>query len=188
MARNIVVPNRLSALKGSINSRKQMINEGLFSLEVDEGYSVVLTSGSTREERESLVEHADKLTEDESRGFFGARIIRQPRIDDIKRVITDPEVTSIAFVGDGNFGTYHLGLPGTADVERVTWYSLARMATHLKKGVVEERTCTRILNPERDVRVALSSFIVSDQTMILGTVEETFAAHHRVRSIYASSP
>ena len=84
-------------------------------------------------------------------------------------------MTSLAFIGDGNFGTYNMYVNG--DYQRVTWDRLSKAATHLKTGVIEERTCTAILNPHKEVRVSRGSMIIADQTQIQSTVDSTFGNH-----------
>ena len=191
MSRNTSIPNRFVELERHIKVRNRMLDEGLFSLDAGTGQSIVITSGSDNEERESLAEHAQMLVEDKTRAFFGATILSQPNILDVKDKIADPEVASIAFIGDGNFSGFNLNIPDTELAMILSWYKLASMATHLKRGIVEQRTCTRINNPHKDVRVALPAFIVADQTAILSTVGEAFATHHghevftpRLRNVY----
>lgn len=177
MSRNKNLPNRYSALRSSVEKHGQMLEQGVLGVEVDEGYPVIITSGETREDRHTLAEHAEKLSSDTSRSFLNAEIIRQPVTGVIEEIIIDPEVTSIAFLGDGTFSTFNMRHEDRA-VESVSWYNLARMATHLKQGIVEFRACSKLESPKKETRVSLPAFIVADQTKIIGSVNQTFANHH----------
>lgn len=178
MGRNKEVPNRYNTLLECVSRRERLAESGKFSLPVDQGYPVILTSGKTDEEIRVLIEHAEALAEDPTRGFFRATRIIQAREEDVKDYLLDPEATSLALIGDGNFGTFHMAVPGQDYFERVTWDSLGRTATHLKTGVFEQRTCTRRLNAETEVRVSLGSFIMADQSRIVSSVDKVFATHH----------
>lgn len=172
-----MIPNRYGALANCVEARRVLFEEGKLSLPASEGYPVIVTAGENKEEREVLAEHSEKLSADTSRGFLNAKIIRQPNTKDIHEIIIDPEVTSIAFLGDGNFSTFHMPQTKAGTMERVSWYNLARMATHLKQGTVEQRTCSMIIEANREARVALPAFIVADQTKIISSVDKSFASH-----------
>ncbi len=154
-----------------------MLDEGQFSVEADKGLSVIITSGQTKEDRQTLAEHAERLAADKTRGFLSAEVIKQPVTGDIEEIIVDSDVASIAFLGDGTFGSFSTFRNGTL-ADSISWYNLARMAEHLKQGVVELRTCSAIHSPDKETRVSLSAFIVADQTKIIGTVDQVFANHH----------
>ena len=168
----------LDQLKACIEHRKQLFDSGSFSVPETEGYPVIFTSGTTKEEKFVLAEHAEALANDSRRSFFGAIIIHQAQVEDIVGFLNDPENTSIALIGDGNFSTMHLTLPEGSGISRITWRSLAKAAPHLKTGVVEQRTCTRLVKPTEEARVALPSFIVADQTKIISSIGKSFATHH----------
>lgn len=176
MTRSRNSPHRLPQLQKFIKCRKAMYHSGAFSFSHELGRAVIITSGATAEERRELRYHAEQLSEDESRHFVGAEIVSQPDKPEVIRLLQDAEVADVAFVGDGNFGTMHLSQGN--NTEKVTWYDLAKNTTHLKQGVIEERTCTKIKTPDKEVRVSLGSLVVSDQTSILGTVNKTFATFH----------
>ncbi|MDQ2973611.1 MAG: hypothetical protein M3Q79_03970 [bacterium] len=51
-------------------------------------------------------------------------------------------------------------------------------AGHLKTGTIEMRNCSVILDPLKEARVSMASFLVEDQTEIIGTVNASFANHN----------
>lgn len=176
MSRNSSVPNRLGDLKSGIRKRDFLIQNEEFSLPVGEARSVIFTSGQSREDLEVLAEHARQLALDNKRGLYGAEIVKQARRGDVFDYLRDKDYANMAFLGDGNFGTIHL-YAGYDTYERVTWYQLIREADHLKTGVMEERTCSMILNPDREIRVSLTSLITLDQSKINGTYQMSFGNH-----------
>jgi hypothetical protein len=191
MSKNRALPNRYSELTKAIQKHEQLLKDKNFSLTPENGGgSVIFTSGQNREDRETLQEHADQLATDRDRGFFGAEIIRQATKIEIFSAISDRDITSMAFLGDGNMGTMNL-VTGKDSFERLTWYDLSKVTTHLKQGTTQERTCSMILRPDREIRVPLTSFIVSDQRNIFGTVNISFGNHagydifnHHVHSLF----
>lgn len=177
MSKNKSIPNRYSELKKAVEKHKQFVDEGFFSITPEMGGGLVIfTSGQNREDRETLQEHAEQLSADLDRGFFGAEIIRQATKKDVISAIKDSDISSFAFIGDGNMGTMNL-VNGKDSFERITWHDLSKATTHLKQGTTQERTCSMLLRPEREIRVPLTSFIVSDQRNIFGTVNMSFGNH-----------
>lgn len=170
-------PNRINKLNSAIKLRKQLLDRQEYSLLPENGgESVIFTSGTTREDKEVLKEHAEQLSHDELRGFLGATIIKQAKKVDIYDALQDKSISSLAFLGDGNMGLINL-YAGNDSYERVTWYSLVDKLEHLKAGVMQERTCSMIKNPHSEVRIPLTSLIVVDQTKIFGTVDASFGNH-----------
>jgi len=176
MGRNLSQPNRISSLRTGIAKRRELLESGSLSSNVDSGSSVIFTTGDTEEDLLTLEEHSESLALDTSRAFYGAEIVRQAKANDIRSALENPDIVSIAFIGDGNFGTYNISA-GHGRYERITWGKLSKWATHLKQGIMEERTCTELTNPAQEVRVSLSSLIAVDQRDIQGTVGMSFGNH-----------
>jgi hypothetical protein len=178
MSRNKSIPNRLKQLQKLVENRSEMLESSLLSLSAEKGASIIFTNGTTKEDRDVLMEHAEELASDAKRSFLAADIITDAKRGQVLQAVTNPEVANIAFIGDGVFGTFNMFDRRSGTQERVTWDALAKAATHLKQGVIEQRTCTEIRDPHKEVRVALGSLIVADQTNIIGTADKTFANHH----------
>lgn len=170
-------PNKLRELHNAVKARERLLAMGEFSASPENGAgAIIFTSGESREDREVLAEHADELSRDRQRGFYGAEIIRQARRANIYDALADKDIASLAFLGDGSLGVINLSI-GNDTFERVNWYSLARNAPHLKVGTTQERTCTGVYTPQKEVRIPLTSLIVADQRTIFGTVNLTFGNH-----------
>lgn len=177
MSRNKSLPNRYSQLQSLVEKRKSLFHSNKFS-NIENGASIIITSGESREDREVLEEHAERINSSDGKVFYGAEILSQPSKKQVEEVILDKNVSNISFLGDGNFGLINLYQRRSDSYERISWYNLGKIATHLKSGIIEQRTCTRIRNPHEEVRVALGSIIVSDQTNLIGTVDLAFANHN----------
>ncbi len=165
---------RYNQVVDAVEHREQLLQSGQLSLPSDEGQAVIITSGGTKENKQTLAEHAQVLAADRARRFLGATILLQPALDEIIEVIRNPEVASMAFIGDGAFSSFTIGDGG----QRLDWRSAARAASHLKQGSMELRTCSRIISPHKEARVSMAAFLVDNQTNILGTVDKSFADHN----------
>jgi hypothetical protein len=154
-----------------------MLEQGRLSSSSEKGMSVVIQSGyGSTDEKEVLNNHSDELIS-KSGIFLGAIVLRRPTSESICEVIRDPDVANIAFIGHGSFSTFYYGR-SRENRTPLSWQGISNIATHLKSGIIEQRTCTTIPNPFKEVRVALASFLVADQTNIIGTVNKVFDEMH----------
>ncbi len=177
MGRNPNIPSRYSQLESCVQRHKTLLDAGKLSLPPDQGYPVIFTSGQGSEERKSLAEHAEQLASSKISAFFNAITVIQATPDDVITYLLDPENTHMAFIGNGSFGAINFAHTNSDHQDSLTWSNLGQRASHLKTGFFEQRTCTGILNPKKEVRVALPSFIVANQMRIITTVNHSFETY-----------
>jgi hypothetical protein len=177
MSRSSSKPYRLTQLKASVEKHREMLESGNLSVSPEIGGSVVIHSGyGNAEERETLNQHSDDLIS-RAGAFLGATVLRRPTSETISEVLKDPDIVNISFIGHGSFSTFYFGKSVDTRIP-ITWLDISKTSTHLKQGVIEQRTCTTIPNPLKEVRVAMPSFIIADQTKIIGSVNKIFDEMH----------
>lgn len=168
MSKNKKTPAKKGLLDRLVQRRSDMLQGRIFSVPESIGSAVIIVSALGAKETEIAEEHALRVAEDYAEQGAVELLVR-PTLSQIGRVVTDRGVVSLAFVGHGSFSSYHAYHDRTS-FDIVDWASLATMADHLKTGYFEQRTCGHMHKPDQNIRVALGSFVVVDQTRIRAAV------------------
>jgi hypothetical protein len=169
MSKNRKTPAKKGLLDRMIQKRADMIMGHVFSVPESVGSAAVIVSALGTKETELAEEHALRVAEDYAKQGDVELFVRPTPLQ-IGRIMTDRSVVSLVFIGHGSFSSYHAYHDETKSYDIVDWASIASMADHLKTGYFEQRTCGHLHKPDQNIRVALGSFVVVDQTRIRAAV------------------
>ena len=86
--------------------------------------------------------------------------------EDVKSVLTDPAISDVVLIGDGNFSSF---CPSRGKDEVVTWEDVSFHTDHLKQGYFNQRHCGHF---NRDLSVPLGLFAVSDPSQVQAAAGE----------------
>ncbi len=163
-------PARLSELYRCSERWAELFNAGQLSVPDDIGEAYILYSVHDGGDKALLRKHADALTA-QWRSRRGGRAIIEvtcnPTVGDVEFVIQNHAVSTLAFIGHGSLGAWWRY--DSKVHSPMTWYQLAALTTHLKRGIVEQRTCASA--PDlRSVRLPIGTFLVTDQRNAIAPV------------------
>ncbi len=170
MGRNKSKSSRYSDLLKHAERWAQQFNDGLLSVPDDVGDAHIVYSIFNGDDKAILRRHVDSLANKWRLQRGGSAVIQitcNPSIDDLKTIVQDHTVSTLAFVGHGSLGAWWRY---DAKVHSaISWYDFATMSTHLKQGTVEQRTCASSAD-SKTVRLPVGTFMVSDQRNVIAPV------------------
>lgn len=168
-------PARIGTFEAQYEEWRHKLERRELGIDNDAGKWVVIYSCFGEPELTILHTHAQLLA-DKWAGQRGSsadvEIAANPTSSDLLRIVQDEYVSTMAYIGHGSLSAvrHYEGRRWKS----VCWYDFGAMASVLKQGVFEQRTCAMV-GDDKQVRIPAGTFVMSDPRSLRVAVNHYFA-------------